>query len=183
MKTFKDYLTESKKTYKFKIGVAGEIPEHFEGHLRMALEKYSLANLSAGKKTPIQKRPLDFPNIENSEVTYWDAEINYPTNEAILKNYLGQVCSVHESQIVVHNPDAPINAEQEAHTEKSDTYETLLTKEDMGGESGQNSVGNARVMDLLKELETARKERGDSKDFKMETPKEEPQNNESAIGS
>ena len=28
MKDFKTYLAESKKTYKFKIGVAGELPEH-----------------------------------------------------------------------------------------------------------------------------------------------------------
>ena len=37
-------------------------------------------------------------------------------------------------------------------------YEAMLTKEDMGGESGQDSVAGARVMSLLKELETARKE-------------------------
>ena len=39
------------------------------------------------------------------------------------------------------------------------TYETKLTQEDMGGESAQENVGGNRVMDLLKELEVARKER------------------------
>ena len=29
MKSFEQYLTESKKTYKFKIRVAGEVPEKF----------------------------------------------------------------------------------------------------------------------------------------------------------
>ena len=38
-------------------------------------------------------------------------------------------------------------------------YKTKLTQEDMGGESAQADVGNNRVMDLLKELEVARKER------------------------
>ena len=39
-------------------------------------------------------------------------------------------------------------------------------------------------MDLLKELETARKERGDtSSGLKMEATKEEPQNNQSVVGN
>jgi len=40
----------------------------------------------------------------------------------------------------------------------SDVYVAKLTVEDMGGESAQESVGEDRVMNLLKELETARKE-------------------------
>ena len=35
----------------------------------------------------------------------------------------------------------------------------MLATEDMGGESAQESVGDSRVMNLLKELEVARKER------------------------
>jgi hypothetical protein len=52
-----------------------------------------------------------------------------------------------------------MNAPQEVYQEINDApYEIKLTKEDMGGESAQENVGNNRVMDLLKELETARKE-------------------------
>lgn len=182
MKSFKDILTESKKTYPFKIGVAGELPEGFNDRLRLALEKFTVDSLSAGKKTPIQERPLDFPRLENMEVTYWDAELKYPTTEAILREYLGSVCSVDESHIVVRNPNAPMS--EIIENTKEETYEVMLTKEDMGGESAQNSVGSNRVMDLLKELETARKERGDTKDgFKTEAVKEEPQNTKSAMGS
>jgi len=41
-----------------------------------------------------------------------------------------------------------------------EAYQAMLTTEDMGGESAQDNVGENRVMDLLKELEVARKERG-----------------------
>ena len=30
MKTFREYLAESKKTYPFKVRVAGDLPENFE---------------------------------------------------------------------------------------------------------------------------------------------------------
>ena len=42
MKSFEQYLTESKKTYKFKIRVAGEVPEGFANTLEGALQKYDV---------------------------------------------------------------------------------------------------------------------------------------------
>lgn len=181
MKTLREYLTESKKTYPFKIGVAGELPEGFNDRLKVALEKFSVANLSAGKKTPIQERPLDFPNLENMEVTYWEAEVNYPTTESILQEYLQTFCSVPKAHIVVRNPNSPV--EQEKDVKESEVYEPLIGNDELKGESAQQNVGTSRVMDLLKELEVARKERADADGFKMEASKTEPQNTKSAIGS
>lgn len=184
MKSLNEYLIESTKTYPFKIGVAGDIPDGFNEKLRTALEKYSIATLSAGKKTPIQKQPLDFPQLENQEVTYWDVEVKYPTTDALLREYLSNICTVDEANIVVRNPNAIIPEHDNNPTERNDTYEVMLTKEDLGGPDAQADVGGNRVMELLKELEAARKERGENKDgFKAEATKEEPQNTKSAMGS
>lgn len=185
MKSFTEILTESKKTYEFKIGVAGELPEGFENRMKTALEKFSIEKISSGKKTPIQERPLDFPQLQNTEVTYFEAELNYPTTVQILQEYLGQSCSVDQSYIIVRN----LNEPQEEYQAEKDVkpYEALLNTEDMGGESAQDSVAGNRVMDLLKELETARKERehdpmqaapaGESKDI------DSSENAKSPIGS
>lgn len=157
MKSFKEILTESKKTYAFKIGIAGDLPEGLAEKLKSSLEKFSVETLSTPKKTPIQERPLDFPNLENTEVHYFDVELNYPTTPQILGEYISQCCSVNENHIMVRTPNDSLERYQ---SEKPDAiYEPLLTKEDMGGESAQESVGSSRVMELLKELETARKER------------------------
>lgn len=181
MKTLREYLVESKKTYPFKIGIAGELPEGINERLKTALEKFSVSSLSSSKKTPIQERPMDFPNLENMEVTYWDVEVDYPTTESVLQEYIGNFCSVDKSHIIVRNPNSPV--ELQKLTKDETTYETLLTKEDLGGESAQGSVGQSRVMDLLKELETARKERNDQPSgFKMETLSTESQNNKSVVG-
>lgn len=184
-KSFVDYLTENKKTYQFKIGVAGTLPEGFEDRLEMGLKKYGVANLSPGKKTPIQERPLDFPQLQNIEVTYFETDLTYPTTVQVLQEYLGNLCSVPKSHIIVRNPNEP----QELYQAQNDNeaYETLLSTEDMGGESAQESVGNTRVMDLLKELEAVRKER--ETDPVNEAPKGESkdigakENTKSPIGS
>ena len=156
MKSFSEYLLESRKSYSFKIGVAGEKSDHFEEHMEECLKKFGLVKLSTGKRTPIQERPLDFPQLQNTEVTYYEVELSYPTTQQVLKEYIGKCCTVHESNIIVRDPNEPLERYQ---AEASDApYETKLTTEELPSESAQDSVGENRVMSLLKELEKARKE-------------------------
>tara|TARA_B100000925_G_scaffold291526_1_gene279934 strand:+ start:4550 stop:5110 length:561 start_codon:yes stop_codon:yes gene_type:complete len=175
MKRFAEYLTESKKTYEFKVGVAGELPEHFADKMETSLQKYGVMKMSAGKNTPIQERPLDFPELRNMNVTYYEVELHYPTTMQVLQEYIGQCCDVEQSHIIVRNMNDPREEYQEEKDEKE--YIAKLTQEDMGQAEGdaQSHVAGGRVMDLLKELETVRKERetdyvgdapvGDSKDI------------------
>jgi phosphoketolase len=154
---FQEILNESKKTYEFKIGIAGDLPEGCEESIKSCLEKYSVASMSKGKKTPIQERPLDFPQLKNMEVTYYEVELNYPSTQQVLQEYIGQCCRIDQAYIIVRNPEEMQEKYQEMPEDT--VYTTKLTQEDMGGESAQADAGNNRVMDLLKELEVARKER------------------------
>ena len=151
-----NYIQSAKKQYEFKIGVAGELPEGFEDRLETALQKFK-GTVSPGKKTPIQKRPLDFPQLDNVEITYYEATLDYPTTPQIMREYVGNCCSIDQAHVVVRNANEP----QEQYQEDGDeiAYETKLETEDMGGESGQAEVGTDRVMSLLAELEKARNER------------------------
>lgn len=186
MRSFTEILNESKKSYPFKIAVAGELTEEFTDRLETALKKFGVTELSSGKKTPIQERPLDFPQLQNMEVTYFDTDLSYPTTSQVLQGYVAACCGVHEAYVMVRGQGEPLNWYQEDMPDEDDTttYETLLTKEDMGGKSAQKDVGDNRVMELLKELEQARKERehdpaaaapaGDSKDISDTTNAKSP---------
>lgn len=185
MKQFIEYLNESKKVYQFKIGVAGQVPEGFEDTLETVLQKYGVEKMSNGKKTPIQERPLDFPQLQNTEVTYYEVDLKYATTVQVLQEYVGNCCNLHQSHLIVRN----INEPQELYQQEKSTeaYEALLDIQDMGGESAQKNAGTDRVMDLLKELELARKERehdpinatpaGESKDISNK------ENTKSVVGS
>lgn len=189
MKTYNEYLTEAynNKTYDFKIGVAGD-NEGVADKLETALKKFGVTNITPGKKTPIQERPLDFPQLQNEEVTYYEATITYPTHAEALQEYLGYNIGRSQSHIMVRNMNAP----QEVYQEIDEgPYDIKLTKEDMGGESAQDKVGDSHVMDLLKELEVARKERtndpiGTAKTIQNEQSEEQMaqgENAKSPIGS
>ena len=157
MKSFKEYLTEAKKTYKFKGRVAGELPEVFADCLETALQKYDVLNITAGKKSPIQETPLDFPRLQNLEVTHYEVELNYPATSHVLERYLVEACNISHSYIIVRGEHDPV--EELQGDENKEPYEAKLNTEDMGGESAQKDVASERIMELLKELETARKER------------------------
>lgn len=185
MKNFTQFLTEAQKTYKFTIRVAGEVPEGFEDRMETNLGRFDLVNVSAGKRTPISEKPLDFPQLSNCEVTHYEAELRYPTTSHHLEKYLVDNCTVPHSHIVVRGEFDPVEQQQMPTEDKP--YEAVLGTEDMGGESAQDSVAGNRVMDLLKELEGVRKEKdinhmegvpaGESKDID-DTP-----NNTSPVGS
>lgn len=154
---FKQILAESTKTYPFKIGVAGDLPEGFADQLETALDKFVVVKMSNGKKTPIQKRPLDFPALENQRTTYFETELQYPTTSQVLQQYIKTYLNVPESHVIVRNPNEPQEAYQE---EKSDEpYEAKLNTAYEDAKDEQKSAGSQRVMELLKELEKARKER------------------------
>lgn len=157
MKKFVDYLAESKKVYQFKIGIAGDLPENCNENLETSLKKYDLVKMSSGKRTPISERPLDFPQLQNVEVTYYEVEVNYPTTTQVLGEYIADCCKIPRSHIIVRNPNDPSEIYQAPASDSP--YESLLNTEDMGGENAQKDVAGARVMELLKELEKARKER------------------------
>lgn len=190
MKSFVDYLTESEKTYTFKVGIAGEIPEGFEDHLEQSLQKYSLKNLSNGKRTPIQERPLDFPQLQNMEVTYFDVELSYPTTPQVLEEYIAQCSMMQRSNVKVIDPHLQRIMDDQLSNMDEETYETILTsdyKDPVDSATAQKDAGGNRVMELLKELEKARKERvnsptdgvhvGDSQDIDSTV------NDKSTIGS
>jgi len=121
---FKRYLTETSKQYDFVIKLAGDLAEDIEDNLEIALKKYDVANLSPGKKTPIQKLPLDFPDLSNTEVTVFEASVNYPVTPPELRFYLSDVLNIQNDHIRVRKPGEPY---EEYQAEQEDTtYESKL---------------------------------------------------------
>tara|TARA_R110000851_G_scaffold267203_1_gene419648 strand:- start:1670 stop:2239 length:570 start_codon:yes stop_codon:yes gene_type:complete len=159
MKSFTEILLESKKTYEFKIGYAGELPSTLEDTIESCLQKFDVISMSPGKKTPIQERPLDFPQLQNCEVTYWEVGVNYPTTPQVLQEYIADCCGCDQANFIIRNMNDPREDYQEP---KSDApYESKLDTEEMeqADRDAQDKVAGNRIMDLLKELETVRAER------------------------
>jgi hypothetical protein len=159
MKSFTEYLMESKeeKKYSFKIKIAGDLPENCEDVMETALQKYQVSKFTKTKTTPIQAKLRDFPTMENSQVSIFDVELEYPTTSAVLTNYMLEQTGLTAERIKVRSPAEDAESELNAEHLEEDDAKALLTQ-DYQKENNQNTVGDKGVSNFLKDLAKIRKE-------------------------
>ena len=193
MTSFKEYLAESKKTYPFRVKIAGEIEKNLASRVKEALAKYDCKKVSVAKRTPIQESHIDFPELKNIEVNTFEIELNYPTTSFVLRNDLAERLNISQSLIKVRNPMEEAEAEMNhAHMLAPGNGESLLEKDYETGGNGQKLVGQDHVTSFLKELnkinadresnitKAEAKEKVESTDPDFETPKD---SNKSPLGT
>ena len=156
MSTFATYLTESTKTYEYKVKIAGDIDKDFATRMETCLQKFEVAKMSAGKKTPIQSLPLDFPALSNESVTIFDVTTNYPTAVREMKEYIADYMNISPAMIVVRKPGEPTEEYQEqmAVAGKSEYKNKLqdIEYKDAPKVNAEDFHSTNANMSLLKEL-------------------------------
>ena len=156
MSTFAKYLTESTKTYEYKVKIAGDIDKDFATRMETCLQKFEVAKMSAGKKTPIQSLPLDFPALKNESVTIFDVTTNYPANVRELKEYIADYMKISPACVVVRIPGEPTEEYQEtiANAGKSEYKNKLhdIEYKDAPKVNAEDFHSTKANMSLLKEL-------------------------------
>ena len=156
MSTFAKYLTESTKTYEYRVKIAGDIDKDFASRLETACQKFEVQKLSAGKKTPIQSLPLDFPTLKNESVTIYDLKTSYPVAVRELKEYIADYMKISPACVVVRTPDEPTEEYQEqiANAGKSEYVNKLhdIEYKDAPKTNSEDFHSTKANMSLLKEL-------------------------------
>ena len=85
MKNFAQYLTESTKTFDYRIKIVGDIPNQFMQQFRDRLKKFDPVQIGDSKKTPILSAHQDFPGFPNESVTMMDVTFRYPATPPQIK--------------------------------------------------------------------------------------------------
>jgi hypothetical protein len=154
MATFKEYLAESKKTYNFKVKVAGECAPKASETIKIALSEFDCTSVSKPKRTPITETPLDFPNEKFTHVNIFDVACNYPTTSQMLAAKIAEKLKVHASCVRVRSEfeESEQNANTDSYKRIGTSTEALLNKpyEDTPA-AYQNLVGEKRLS-FLQEL-------------------------------
>ena len=184
MSTFKDYLTEAVKSYDYKIKVAGAPKDIDKNALETALQKFDLAKMSAGKSTPIQSVPLDFPALSNEQVTIFDVTTNYPESPKVMHEYLSDILRIPATHIVVRKPGEPTEQYQaDMETAKTSEYRTKLQDIEYSEHAKikpEDFHSKEANMSLLKEL---LKDREENKDQPKEKSNIMPNEDDKTAGS
>ena len=150
MKSFKDYLTESKKVYEFKVKIAGDCPKDVAKKMKEALSQYSVETCSAGKNTPIQETHQDFPELSNVGLSHFNISLKYPTTSAQVRSAIAEKCGISLSSIRVRTP---LEEEEIAlnYANQTKTGESVLGK-DYEASNNQKIFGDKQISNFLKEL-------------------------------
>lgn len=156
MKSFKDYLTESKKVYEFKIKIAGDCPKDCSSKIKAALSQFSCESCGGGKSTPIQESHADFPELKNVQITTFEVSTNYPATSNQIRDAVASSLQKSLSEIRVRNPQEEKEVEIN-HQHHNKSGESLLEK-DYEASNNQDLVGEKKITSFLKELSKTKKE-------------------------
>lgn len=101
MKSFLQHLTESQKTYEFRIKLADIDPDEHMDRLESALDAYGLDSISKPKRLPIKENDIDFPSKKNCQIYLIDVVLTYPVNDAQLRAIIGERCCFNPACVIV----------------------------------------------------------------------------------
>lgn len=182
MKSFREYLTESKKTFKFKVRVANsDMDNDLIDRIENALKQFDLISMTKPKNHPPEDRSFEFPQCGICEVRDFDIEVNYPTHDAAIQNAIGSVRGLDHSRVRAYTLDAYTAQMQQLDQikkEKSKDKSAILTNDKLDAQEKPNLS-----LDFVKELETRKYEFAGDKTQKGETTNDLPQGNVSPVGT
>jgi len=164
MGDFTKYLTESTKQYDYRIKIAGDLDKDFATKLETGLQKFEVAKLSAGKSTPIQETPLDFPMFKNTNVTIYELTTNYPASVFEMAEYIANYMGLARNQVVVRKPGEPTEEYQDNMAKEKDQSEFQSVLQDVEYKDApevpaEKQFGDKANQSLFKELLKDRKEK------------------------
>jgi len=102
MKTFSQYLTESEKTFDYRIKICGEIDAEFLKAFEEKLKKFDPVKISTPKTTPVQAKPSDFPGQTNQRVTIIDGSFRYPATPPQIEQ-MAELCGLTADHICIND--------------------------------------------------------------------------------
>ena len=100
MKTFSQYLTESEKTFDYRIKICGDINAELLKMFREKLKKFDPVSVGEVKTTPILSQPQDFPSFSNESVNIMDATFRYPATGPQIQQ-IAELCGLNADRIVI----------------------------------------------------------------------------------
>lgn len=131
IRSFKKYLAESVRTYKYKIKIAGETPKNFVDLFCHNLQKFDPTKIGEPKSTPIQKDPHGFPGLKDQSITIIDVEFRYPCTEPMIQQ-LARMLGYDENKVrmIQSTFNDSVNQETEMYANQS-SHSPLLDHGDL----------------------------------------------------
>ena len=156
MRSLKQYITESLKSYNYTIKIAGDVDKNFIDMFKYNLNKFDPIRISEPVKTPIQKSPYGFPNLSNQSVTVIKADFRYPATEPMIQQ-IAQLLgyNINMVRVISTDFDDSINSEQVGYANEMSHNPLLLhpeLEEQPGAKEANKAYGDSYLSSIKDQM-------------------------------
>jgi hypothetical protein len=159
MKNYKSYLSESERTYNFKVKFASDLDASAMKKIRDALEEFKVVKFSDPRRLPIQESP-EFPAAGPVEIKIHDLVLQYPATPAQVFVAITNTGCCQAPLVKVISESNPYNAimdgKEVSNVDGKPGEAVLLQPEMKTPKPDSDLVGMERIPNLIKELQAAR---------------------------
>jgi hypothetical protein len=171
--SLKQYIAETERSYNYRLKTIVPLDDHAMDLIERITMKYQPLDISRPRKTMLQANPLDFTNVEASEVWIVDFEFGLPASGYILGQEIHRILGVPENHVIVRGANDPTEVESERLIAAEEigaeakelgltpsglltdpTYSEVTPAEDLYGK-----VHNEKFLDYLRTVQKEREER------------------------
>lgn len=161
MKTFKQYLAESKQTYTYRIKLAKELTSEQIDKIERHLIKYDVQSFSAPKKLMLQSTPYDFPQLRGYEIHVVEFTTALPSSAYQIQTEICNLTGITDGYLKVRSDMEPLEKQEQAQ-EAEEAVKSLLEDPEYGEAEGINPedyYGDKYNESFVQELLKLRKEK------------------------
>jgi hypothetical protein len=179
MKSLKQFIVESQKTYEFKIKLACDSDDLDMDRVEQAVASFEPVEITKPKSLPYQKS-AEFPNIDATQIQLITVVTKYPSTPDQIRSMIASRCNFHNSNVIVRT--AAQDAEFENQLVVDPSGEAILDK-DYEDSNHQDVVGQQAVDAVMKDHKSREYEFAGDKTARAKTTNDEPTGKMSAVGS
>lgn len=162
MKSFKQYLQESKQTYTYRIKLAKELSNEEFDRIERHLIKYDVQKFSAPKKLMLQSTPYDFPQLRGYEIHVVEFTTGMPASAYQIQTEIQNLVGITDGYMKVRSDQEPLEKQEQKELEGETETSSLLEDPDYKEAESANPedyFGDKYNENFVQELLKLRKEK------------------------
>lgn len=108
MKTFRQYLSEGKQTFKYDVKIAHDLePDQIKGIITRLSKTFDVIEPEKIKPivTPVESSPNGFPEVKNQSVTILKLQFKYPVTEPQIIQVIRLATGIEDKYVRAFTPE------------------------------------------------------------------------------
>lgn len=171
MKTFRQYLSEGKQTFKYDVKIAHDLePDQIKGIITRLSKTFDVIEPEKIKPivTPVESSPNGFPEVKNQSVTILKLEFKYPVTEPQIIQVIRLATGIEDKFVRAFTPEFEesmnqtllntADSKQESASMSKDYSESFLNRLEQNQKSIEFKFAsdeiNSKKMKTMKQIQS-----------------------------